>query len=71
MEELTSLNVYPISIRSGGHGYANQGSCSGVMINLAALSDQRVENDVARHQKAVPHGDCFCVGAGGGWDANP
>lgn len=92
MEELTSLDVYSrhrVSIRSGGHGYANQGSCSDVMINLAALSNQRVENDVlflgpgcilghvlltlARHQKAVPHGDCFGVGAGGhfltaGWD---
>lgn len=87
------LGVYhshlPISVKSGGHGYFNGGSCSGVMLNLGTMTGRRIENNtlflepgcilgqtiaaLARHRKAVPHGDCFGVGAGGhfstaGWD---
>lgn len=29
---------YPVSIRSGAHGYFNGASCSGVMINLSYMS---------------------------------
>ncbi|KAL5325341.1 hypothetical protein ACEPPN_006466 [Leptodophora sp. 'Broadleaf-Isolate-01'] len=78
-----------VSVKSGGHGYFNGASCSGVMIDLADMTEIRVEGntlfvqsgcvlgqiiDVLRkHSKAVPHGDCFGVGAGGhfltaGWD---
>jgi hypothetical protein len=89
---LTSLGVYdqyPVSVRSGGHGYANEASCTGVMINLASMTKLHFEKDMlvvqpgcclgqvliclASRGKAVPHGDCFGVGAGGhfltaGWD---
>ncbi|KID91468.1 FAD/FMN-dependent dehydrogenase [Metarhizium guizhouense ARSEF 977] len=79
----------PVSVKSGGHGYFNGATCSGIMLNLAHMADSRVDGDVltlgpgcvlgqtidtlARHGKAVPHGDCYGVGAGGhfttaGWD---
>lgn len=78
-----------VSVKSGGHGYFNGASCTGIMINLAFV-DQcrrvedtlvvepgcilgRVVHELAKNRKAVPHGDCFGVGAGGhfltaGWD---
>lgn len=79
----------PVSLKSGGHGYFNGASCTGIMINLGGLDQRRIENDImtlqpgcilaqtidllARHRKAIPHGDCFGVAAGGhfltaGWD---
>ncbi|KAH6972694.1 hypothetical protein EDB80DRAFT_758054 [Ilyonectria destructans] len=79
----------PVSVRSGGHGYFNGASCSGIMLNLAGMTGRRITgntlfvepgcvlgqliNTLANHSKAVPHGDCFGVGAGGhfltaGWD---
>ncbi|EFZ03021.2 FAD-binding protein [Metarhizium robertsii ARSEF 23] len=79
----------PLSVKSGGHGYFNGASCTGVMLNLSAMTGRRVDNNtlllepgcllagsidmLAKNQKAVPHGDCFGVGAGGhfltaGWD---
>ena len=87
-----SLRLYgriPLSVKSGGHGYFNGASCTGVMLNLSAMTGRRVDNNtlslepgcllagtidaLAKNQKAVPHGDCFGVGAGGhfltaGWD---
>ncbi|KAG9185030.1 hypothetical protein G6011_00021 [Alternaria panax] len=89
---LTSLKLYDehaVSVRSGGHGYHNGGSCSGIMINLGCMANRRIVDNVlflepgcilgqligtlVDHEKAVPHGDCFGVGAGGhfltaGWD---
>ncbi|KAL5394634.1 hypothetical protein PMIN03_013053, partial [Paraphaeosphaeria minitans] len=89
---LASLNLYsayPVSVRSGGHGYSNEASCSGIMINMRSMTGQRITDDalviepgcilgqlvpaLANKAKAVPHGDCFGVGAGGhfltaGWD---
>ncbi|KAF9729790.1 6-hydroxy-d-nicotine oxidase [Paraphaeosphaeria minitans] len=89
---LASLNLYstyPVSVRSGGHGYSNEASCSGIMISMRSMTGQRITDDVlsiepgcilgqlvpalASKAKAVPHGDCFGVGAGGhfltaGWD---
>lgn len=79
----------PVSVRSGGHGYFNGASCAGLMLSLSKLDRRRIEGDtliletgcllghvvslLAQHRKAVPHGDCFGVGAGGhfltaGWD---
>lgn len=79
----------PVSVKSGGHGYHNGASCAGIMINLARYDARRLEGGtltfetgcllghlvhlLAQHGKAVPHGDCFGVGAGGhfltaGWD---
>jgi len=79
----------PVSVRSGGHGYFNGASCAGLMVSLSHLDRRRIEGDtliletgcllghvvslLAQHRKAVPHGDCFGVGAGGhfltaGWD---
>ncbi|KAL8366509.1 hypothetical protein RB595_005007 [Gaeumannomyces hyphopodioides] len=79
----------PVSVKSGGHGYFNGATCAGLMLNLGGMTKRRVEGDtmylepgcvlgqtihaLAAHRKAVPHGDCFGVGAGGhfltaGWD---
>jgi len=79
----------PVSVKSGGHGYFNGASCSGLMLNLAGMTRRRIAGDtlflepgcvlgqtiniLANYRKAVPHGDCFGVGAGGhfltaGWD---
>ena len=89
LKELRLYDEFPVSVRSGGHGYFNGASCSGVMINLAGMAKRQIVDDVlylepgcvlgqtintlAAHRKAVPHGDCFGVGAGGhfltaGWD---
>ncbi|MBO0878846.1 MAG: FAD-binding oxidoreductase [Mycobacterium sp.] len=89
MRELGLDGVVPVSVKSGGHGYFNGATCSGVMINLADMTQRRVAggtlflepgcvlgqtiNLLAKNRKAVPHGDCFGVGAGGhfltaGWD---
>ena len=73
--------ILPVSIKSGGHGYFNGATCSGMMINLLGLDRKTIDGDVltvepgcilgqivpllAQHHKAVPHGDCFGVGAGG------
>jgi hypothetical protein len=89
---LISLGLYAqysVSVRSGGHGYHNGASCSGIMINLGSMEKRKIINDILYvepgcilgqligtlqdHGKAVPHGDCFGVGAGGhfltaGWD---
>jgi hypothetical protein len=80
---------HAVSVRSGGHGYFNGASCPGIMINLANMNKRQVIADtlhlepgcilgqiigtLAAHDKAVPHGDCFGVAAGGhfltaGWD---
>ncbi|WP_130178528.1 FAD-binding oxidoreductase [Cryobacterium sp. SO1] len=89
MAELNLYETVPVSVRSGGHGYFNGGTCAGIMINMAGMTQRRIAGDVlvlepgcvlgqtidilARNHKAVPHGDCFGVGAGGhfltaGWD---
>lgn len=80
---------YPVSVRSGGHGYSNEASCAGIMINLRWMVKQSIVDDILTVEpgcilgqlipkltasgKAVPHGDCFGVAAGGhfltaGWD---
>ncbi|EFY91082.1 hypothetical protein J3459_011524 [Metarhizium acridum] len=89
MKDLDLYNKMPVSVKSGGHGYFNGATCAGIMLNLVHMTDSRVDGDVltlgpgcvlgqtidilARHGKAVPHGDCYGVGAGGhfttaGWD---
>jgi FAD/FMN-containing dehydrogenase len=90
MHVLTELNLHEsVSVRSGGHGYFNGATCTGIMINLADMTQRRIAGDIlvlepgcvlgqtidilAKNRKAVPHGDCFGVGAGGhfltaGWD---
>lgn len=78
-----------VSVKSGGHGYFNGGTCSDIMLDLSSMSKRTITDNVlhlepgcilaptvdvlAKHGKAVPHGDCFAVGAGGhfltaGWD---
>ncbi|KAJ6436715.1 methyl transferase [Purpureocillium lavendulum] len=82
-------NQIPISVKSGGHGYFNGASCRGIMLNLSEMNNASIADNtlmvqpgcvlgktihlLAQHRKAVPHGDCFGVGAGGhfltaGWD---
>lgn len=82
-------NQLPTSVKSGGHGYFNGASCRGIMLNLSEMDKASITdntlivqpgcvlgqtiNVLAKHRKAVPHGDCFGVGAGGhfltaGWD---
>lgn len=82
-------NQIPISVKSGGHGYFNGASCRGIMLNLGEMTNASITDNtltvqpgcvlgktvhlLAQHHKAVPHGDCFGVGAGGhfltaGWD---
>lgn len=94
LESLKILRLHgrqdlPISVKSGGHGYFNGGSCTGIMIDLSLMNKASIKEDslilepgcvlgqtmsiLAQHRKAVPHGDCFGVGAGGhfttaGWD---
>lgn len=84
-----TYDEYPVSIRSGGHGYFNGATCSGIMMNMGSMTKRDIVDDVlhvepgailgqlvwtlAQHGKAIPHGDCFGVGAGGhfitaGWD---
>lgn len=78
-----------ISVKSGGHGYFNGATCKGIMLNLSRMNKHSIRENVlyiqpggilghlihilAKHRKAVPHGDCFGVGIGGhfltaGWD---
>lgn len=78
-----------LSVKSGGHGYFNGGTCDGVMLSLSNMTGRCIKGNtlslepgcllgrtidiLADHRKAVPHGDCFGVGAGGhfltaGWD---
>lgn len=89
MAESNLYDKVPMSVKSGGHGYFNGATCTGVMLNLADMTQRRIAGDtlflepgcvlgqtiniLAKHHKAVPHGDCFGVGAGGhfltaGWD---
>jgi hypothetical protein len=92
LQLLASLKLYDrydVSVRSGGHGYSNEASCSGIMVNLARMTKRRIVaetlflepgcilgqliNTLVDNGKAVPHGDCFGVAAGGhfltaGWD---
>ncbi|MEM7242412.1 MAG: FAD-binding protein [Pseudomonadota bacterium] len=89
LDQLGLYDEVAVSVRSGGHGYHNGASCDGIMINLANLNNHFLHDDVlmlqpgvmighvisALHQqgKALPHGDCFDVHAGGhfttaGWD---
>ncbi|MFG1951967.1 FAD-binding oxidoreductase [Micromonospora sp. NPDC048830] len=89
MAELKLNGKVPLSVKSGGHGYFNGATCTGIMINLANMTQRRIAGDtlflepgcvlgqtiniLAKNRKAVPHGDCFGVGAGGhfltaGWD---
>lgn len=89
LKDYEIYNSLSVSVKSGGHGYFNGASCSGVMVNLAKMTGRRIEDNtlflepgcvlgqivhtLASHSKAVPHGDCFGVGAGGhfltaGWD---
>lgn len=79
----------PVSIRSGGHGYHNGATCNGIMINLFQMTSRNIVgnrltiepgvllgqtiNTLANAKKALPHGDCYGVAAGGhfitaGWD---
>ena len=83
------LDSVPLSVRSGGHGYFCGASCDGIMINLAFMNHCEINGNtlslqtgcilsqiidvLSKNKKAVPHGDCFGVGAGGhfltaGWD---
>ncbi|KAI2622462.1 hypothetical protein GGR54DRAFT_598606 [Hypoxylon sp. NC1633] len=92
LKTFKDLGLYdrlPISVKSGGHGYFNGASCTGIMVNLGDMTRRRIENDtlflepgcllgqtinaLSKGRKAVPHGDCFGVAAGGhfltaGWD---
>lgn len=89
LKDLALYEQLPVSVKSGGHGYFNGASCAGVMVNLSGMTKRRIADDtlflepgcilgqtihtLATHRKAVPHGDCFGVGAGGhfltaGWD---
>jgi FAD/FMN-containing dehydrogenase len=89
MAELKLNGKVPLSVKSGGHGYFNGATCAGIMISLANMTQRRIAGDtlflepgcvlgqtiniLAKNHKAVPHGDCFGVGAGGhfltaGWD---
>lgn len=78
--DLYNKNI-PISVKSGGHGYFNGATCKGIMINLARMDRRYVKENIlyagpgcagaqtvdtlAKNKKAIPHGDCFGVGAGG------
>lgn len=80
---LKKLHLYrrEVSVKSGGHGYFNGGTCSDIMLDLSSMTQRRVEEDIlflepgcvlgqtidllSKHKKVVPHGDCFGVGAGG------
>lgn len=78
--DLYNKNI-PISVKSGGHGYFNGATCPGIMINLAKMDRRYVKDNVlhagpgcagaqtvdtlSKNKKAIPHGDCFGVGAGG------
>ncbi|KAM7212874.1 FAD-binding oxidoreductase [Rhypophila decipiens] len=78
--DLYSKNI-PISVKSGGHGYFNGATCNGIMINLAKMDRRYVKDNIlhagpgcagaqtvdtlSKNKKALPHGDCFGVGAGG------
>ncbi|KAI6777528.1 FAD/FMN-containing dehydrogenase, partial [Emericellopsis cladophorae] len=93
LQILTKLDLYhggqAVSVKSGGHGYFNGATCADIMLNLSAMRQRKIEQNVltlepgcllghtidllAKNHKAVPHGDCFGVGAGGhfttaGWD---
>ncbi|CAG9956720.1 unnamed protein product [Clonostachys rosea f. rosea IK726] len=89
LKDLELYGKVPVSVKSGGHGYFNGASCSGIMLSLARMTKKWVADDIlhlepgcilgqtidilAKNHKAVPHGDCFGVGAGGhfltaGWD---
>ncbi|MBU3026062.1 FAD-binding protein [Zobellia galactanivorans] len=78
-----------VSVRSGGHGYFNGASCDGIMINLSMMDNCHLNENIIslqpgcilgkiiyllhQNNKALPHGDCFDVHAGGhfttaGWD---
>ncbi|WP_430408471.1 FAD-binding oxidoreductase [Kordia sp.] len=82
-------NNTPVSVKSGGHGYFNGASCEGIMINLSLMEHSNIINNTLtvqpgcivgqiiyllhKNKKALPHGDCFDVHAGGhfttaGWD---
>lgn len=78
-----------VSVMSGGHGYHNGASCDGIMISTSLMTQRNIAENtlivepgcllghlittLQAHEKAVPHGDCFGVAAGGhfltaGWD---
>ncbi|KAF4119896.1 FAD/FMN-containing dehydrogenase [Geosmithia morbida] len=75
------LYALSVSVKSGGHGYFNGGTCPDIMLDMSSMTRQRAENGVlyaepggilgqtihtlARYKKVVPHGDCFGVGVGG------
>lgn len=83
LKHLKECNLYEraVSVKSGGHGYFNGGTCKDIMVNLSFMNRWRMENHrlvlepgcllgptidvLAKHRKVVPHGDCFGVGAGG------
>ena len=88
-KESNLYNKIALSVKSGGHGYFNGASCKGVMLNLSRMDRRQIKGSIlslepgcllgatidilAKARKAVPHGDCFGVGAGGhfltaGWD---
>ena len=89
IEQWKLYESYEVSVKSGGHGYFNGASCPDIMLDLALMNQRRIVDNtiflqpgcvlaqtidlLAKHGKAVPHGDCFGVGAGGhfltaGWD---
>ncbi|KJK74308.1 hypothetical protein H634G_10454 [Metarhizium anisopliae BRIP 53293] len=46
MKDLDLYAKMPVSVKSGGHGYFNGATCSGIMVNLAHMADSRVDGDV-------------------------
>lgn len=45
LKDFDLYDKIPISIKSGGHGYFNGGSCPGIMLNLGKMCGQRIEGD--------------------------
>lgn len=83
LQLLKAFNFYKraISVKSGGHGYFNGGTCKDIMVDMSSMDRCRIEGNqfvvepgcllgpiidvLSKHRKVVPHGDCFGVGAGG------
>lgn len=80
-KKLNIYDVLPVSVKSGGHGHFNGATCSGIMINMLDMDKKIIDGYIlsvepgcilsqifhllAQHNKALPHGDCFGVAAGG------
>ena len=49
LQLIKKYNLYgriPVSVKSGGHGYFNGATCTGIMINLARMDARRVIDNV-------------------------